>query len=529
MAAISPIVLHLLRLYGHPATPSQVQGIASPLPDTASLQAIAYFLHQCGVSTIRLFINKTELPELNHPFLLLRTTITGETEALHYHNGKAHTLSPGLEQAADLDEWMSDNQQAEVLAFDGEALQAAKLPPATPRSKAYPFLYAGGILLLIALLGLWAYRISSFPLWQQLLSVTSLFAAFISLILLLKEVGIANTYTRPFCSKTNYLGCSHLISSPLAANKWGISWAALGLTHALTPVLYLLLANPAPGLQLMSMVIWLTAAMVTMLYLIYKMWRLRTYCKLCLLVHSINLIGFVIAVVLFVQSPDTYTTLLTLQPILLFAGIALLTAWLVLSLYLLMHQIKRSAAEKAQLIDLSYGLLQHDPNADEKVLHQLLEQYHPLPLNTTDAEDEKPSLLLVVSLHCTHCAKLLLQFNTDHISEKWQTRILIVVDEHTPAAGTQTLLQALQQPTETPEDRIRLMQDWYATIDMVDKDEAAINLAEYPFCMAANRNILEHLPGIFMAGKKIPTPLGADILDLALFTRLQQLDAQETD
>lgn len=528
MAAITKIVHNLLLLYGHHLPGNPERRMNSPVPETEPLHTIAYLLHQSGVSSIRLFINKTDIPQLNHPFLLLRTTATGTLEALHYKNGNAHILTPALQQTTDIDDWIKENQQAEILAFDGDALQTATLPAAAPRSMAYLLLKAGAAILLTAVLCLWVVRVLSLPLYNQLISVAGLLTAFLSVIMILKETGLANNYTRPFCGKANYLGCSLLITSPLAANKWGISWAALGLTHAVTSMLYILLTDPSPVQQLMYMLLWLAPAIVTGVFLLYKMWKLRTFCKLCLLVHILNLLSFTIAFVLFMQVPDNYISIITLHNLFVFAGIALLAGWLVLALYLLLQHVKKLSAAYAQVKDLSYGLLKHNPSADDALLQQLLHNYQPLPLNTAGTDEEKPSLLLVVSLHCSHCARLLQTFTAGSVTDTWLTSLLIVADASTPAAGTKELLTGLQQNTAAPEERIKLLQEWYATNELISKDEAAFDLQAYPFCIGAADNILDQLPGIFIAGKKIPSPLGTEIFDLALFTRLQQLEAQET-
>lgn len=528
MAAITEIIHNLLLLYGHPAPSRFARNIISPLPETEPLNAIAYRLHQCGVSSIRLFVDKNDILQLNHPFLLLRTTATGVLEALHYKNGNAHVLSPSTQQTTGIDNWIKENEQAEILAFDEEALQAATLPAPVPVNIAYPLLKAGGIVLLSAVLYLWVLRVMAMPLYNQVLSFTSLLTALISLILILKETGLASNYTRPFCGKANYLGCSLLITSPLAANKWGISWAALGLVHSATSMLYILILNPLPEKQLMFTLLWQTPAIVIIAFLLYKMWKLRTFCKLCISVHVLNLLGFTIAAILFSRAPDKYIPSFTSTAVLIFAGVALLAGWLVLALYLWLHHIKKSASANAQITDLAYGLLQYNPAADEALLQRLLRTYQPLPLYTAVPEEQKPSLLIVVGLHCSHCAKLVQLLTNSRITDNWFTDLLIVADANTPAVGTQALLISLQQHADKPEARIQLLQDWYSTNEFTDNDEAAFDLQQYPFCIDTAANLIDHFPGIFIAGKKIPYPLGTDIFDLALFTRMQQLEAQET-
>lgn len=527
MAAITPIAQNLFRLYGHSLSRAQERHFTSQFPESATLDAIAFLLHQSGVNTIKLFVSEAEIVELKHPFLLLRSNPDGTMDALHYHNCTIHQLSPTLQPINALPGWLANNHHIEILAFDGEALQKAAIPKAPIRNRTKQILLRGAVLLLAVLLTAWTMRMPPMSLYNWVPASASLLVAFISVVLILKEIGLADNYTRPFCGKANYLGCSQLITSPLAANKWGISWSAAGLAHAATLPAYIIVKGPSADLLLMFTLLWQVPAIITATILLYKMWKLRTFCKLCLLVHTINFISFATVATLFSVSPEQYWTTLSLHSLLVFAGTALLTGWLVLTFYHALRTQKKLTAANTRSTDLTYGLLQHDAAADEAILQQLLQTCQPLPLYAETPGDERHPLLMVVSLHCTHCARLLQQLSNDQIKDNWKTSLLIAVDEQTPATGTKTLLTRLLQTEANPADRIRLLQDWYYTPDLTGTDEAALNVLDYPFCISSSKMLIEQLPGIFIAGKKLPHPLGADTLALALFTRLQQLEAQE--
>lgn len=476
-----------------------------------ALARISFFLFKNNVSNAITNIEIEHLSQSNLAGIAAQTDDLGQNFYYHWENGQRHllfSLSHVPEGAYQF------NNTARFMVYDKEALAATNFNNASSRSSLHLTLKRFFIILFSLLIILYADVFRNIALPMLLVQISSLLNVAIAGIILFKEHSIFNAFTDRFCKSEVYTGCNKLLHSKASIVVGKLSLATFGVAVYFSVFLYSLFAESSD--QYIYWTFMLSAgAVLASLLLVIKMVVIRTFCKLCLWIHAINLLSFLGLCLLLL--PLVNISFVGYNAMLLWVICFVTASFLVYFVIHFIDTIQKNNASQDEVRSLKLALLESVLlKPKDENLQRASASYRPLAFSFS--EDYDLSLTLVLSTHCHFCAELIATIVQQNLTEKIGTLEIYLYSEHTDATVSKFLFDLEHATSETT--ALALLVDWYKE-DRGPRNRLAGAASEErllpSFCLSTQDLPYAELPAVFINGIFIPHTFNAKDLEKLLY------------
>ncbi|KAA5534578.1 vitamin K epoxide reductase family protein [Taibaiella lutea] len=478
-----------------------------------ALARISFFLFQNNVSNVITNIEVNRLSGSSMAGIAAQTDDQGQTFYYHWENGHRQLLFSLNHTAEGSYEF---NTTARFMVYDKDALAAASfISNASTVASSGPKLKYSLITLSILAVILYADIFKSIALPMLLVQISSLLNAAISGIILFKEHNIFNAFTEQFCNSEEYTGCNKLLHSKTSMLFGNLSLATFGTAIYFTIFLYSLLAGSSE--TYIHWAITLSAvAVIASLLLIIKMIVIRTFCRLCLWIHSINLLSF-LGLYLLLSAPSENAFRINYNAVLLWVTCLIITSILLHQAIRFINVFQKEKANGDEIGSLKSALLENVlAKPEDENLQRTNALYQPLSLYFSEENDLE--LTLVLSTHCHFCAALITTIVQKNLKEKISKLKVYLYTANEDPADVKFIHDLEQAPSD--ETVMALLIDWYKN-DKGHQNEAsarAISEKALPaFCLPKQDLPYAELPAVFINDIFIPHIFSAADLEKLLY------------
>lgn len=504
----------LLRLYDKPRDIIPDQQGSGDFWSTDVLLQLSFLLYRINITSAVSRLPPEAVARAPFAGITEQTDQLGQTFYYHWHNGTKTLLH--AKQYTDEGAYPPGVPVA-FLAYDADALRETNGVGTGSRKKnRFARLYLPALILLPLLL-LTTGLLRHTALVLIALQLGCLVNGFLATVLLFKERNVQNSFTERFCAATSYTGCNKLIHDGASRLLGSVTLAQLGTGLYTGLFIFSLLLTFRQDTDTSFLFFIPAAAVASSLLLVLKMMRLRTYCRLCLWIHTVNLLLLLswgllqrpFGQVWWPGDPSLVWTCLV-------AGLAL-GAGALYAIICYTDLLQKGIAARSQVRSLKYELLKAVLQAgkDER-LALTLEHRTPLPIRLGE---EGPDLAMILSLHCRFCADLVRALLQPELAGKFG-RLQLYLFLNTPGAESLQLAAALEQATE--DRRLPLLHQWYE--HTVRPHSGGYNGTAAPveaslpaYCLRQQELPYEELPAVFINGVRLPQSYSAEDFEVLSF------------
>ncbi|MFN8244335.1 MAG: vitamin K epoxide reductase family protein [Ferruginibacter sp.] len=500
MPPVITILKNFFRLKHKPPPGGCIRYAFYNFPGTDTLDCIGYFLSLSGTRSMPFTGTGKELNEAAFPVFIECTDDRGQPAYFHSQGQALWQVYPQCrEEKKGLAAIPDGNWN--MLAYDEAAdVTAVALPPAFRQAQMNKtILRSTAIILLTAGFFGALLHLHTQPVFVLLTWLGALVNLFLSLVLYFREQRFFEDFTRPFCGKNNYLGCSRLMQSAFSDILPGFSWASMGIIFYGALLAIPLMAPVRAGAALMGC--WLIAAVLVSVALVFTMMRIRVFCKLCLFIHAVNLLMLAVYVWRSAgwQQWSYFTPAFMLNGLLALALAAFF--YLVMKAFLQLSAGSREKLAASRI--LRPALLNSDLSADPDPHLAALFQAK-TPLTVTGANEAGIEVSLLVSMECRHCAELMEEACATLFYKDVCRVQLYFLCEEDDWQGQVFLNQLAQEATGDPGKLFAAVRQWYRHRRYPGKQAAVSRPATAPsFCLRTDEVVFATIPAVFFDGRRI--------------------------
>jgi uncharacterized membrane protein/protein-disulfide isomerase len=419
-------------------------------PDYPSLLSITDILDDLNIENSAIEIKKEQLPEIPVPFMAHLKSNGGEFVIVNNRNDLDRQFSKFFER------WSG----VVVLAEKPDGWQHLENNHSLQKKKQKTFANAAFITVLAAFI-----IASSLLTWQwQQTSLLFIAAAgiFISWLIVSKDLGIENKIGDEVCGKQD--DCSSIIKSKGAKLPLGISWSDVGMIWFSFLLLLLLINSFEKTLSGFYILISLlfTFGLPFTIFSVYYQWRVKKWCRLCLITVGLLWLQFLILIPQWQQITNwkfDWNNLILSGLILVFVS----STWFAVKS--LLKSNKKLESENFVHIrfknnpDVFTSLLQKQKKIDTTPFE------NDLQLGNADADLQ---ILVACNPYCTPCAKAhkvlheLVEKNNIGLTVRFAIKTENKEDKRLKAA--EYILQLLTD--KSIDYKRKVFHDWYEWMDM---------------------------------------------------------------
>ncbi|MFT4094217.1 MAG: vitamin K epoxide reductase family protein [Niabella sp.] len=334
----------------------------------------------------------------------------------------------------------------------------------------------------------------------------SILGIFMCSQILLQQVGGTSTFVKQVCGNNRDRGCNAVLKSKVAVLLPGISLGDVGIMYFSFLFVFVLLSTLNNNMTNAIILIG-ASTIVGILFSMYSIWyqktRVKTWCKLCLLVMSVIWTQAIVISIFILKDAMVFSY--NHNSILLYS-ISALTAltWIF---------TKPLLAEQRRVFILEEALMKWERNPtifinhlqNQPVIHEM---HWPDDIRLGNPE-ARIRLLVVCSPYCVPCAKA--HKEIEDLLEIYDNQISITIRFNTQGNGlTNThnatinhIINAYKQyGSKTIEDWFRMMnlKNWQQQYHPADKLNNELLEQYKKFCAEAN---ITHTPTFFINGYKL--------------------------
>jgi hypothetical protein len=474
-----------------------------------TLTRISFFLYHHNISNaISYATTYTSIPE-NLRGIAKQTDDLGQVFFYHIGNGLKQLL---YAQAYTAQGVIDPGTASPVLLYDAEALDKLRFdarPPARGRRQ-----YVAGMLAALIIIAAVLYHAAASVKGPEYFIplIASLLNCGISFVLLFKERNIFNAFTEPFCSSAQFQGCNKILHRRDSVLFYGITLARTGVVCYLSFSLYIVLC---PATAMYGGLIYLLSftAVAASVALVAKMVFIKTFCRLCLWIHAVNVLNGVMLLAIN-HSASALPKAPGIKACVLFILCFLAASLIASGVLRLIDIIQRAAAAKKETKGLKQELFRHilTKGIDPKLVDTLTG--HP-PLAIPVSAESDAEITLVLSMKCHFCASLINTIYEERFREK--IGILKVYLYAANADSALSQFAAELAGSSSAADKMTLLKTWYADAYMPQLHPPVPGAALPAFCLDTAALPYQELPAVFINSVFMPHRLGERDLETMLY------------
>lgn len=364
-----------------------------------------------------------------------------------------------------------------------------------------------------------------------ILMITSVSGLMVSLVLVIRSLGISNHLVDKLCD-SKQLSCNAVLFSP-ASRFGGISWSDVGLIYFASQFL-ILITSLQFGLSsnfILLSVMGITGVFFTP-FSIYYQWKLRSWCRLCLIINTL----------IWIQAAVFIAMLQHIENIQITAG-SLWYCFLIIAFleFAWMFILQPLAKVNQGLTANNLSLLQVKRNT--QAFLAVLQQQHRVDTSPLTNEIQIGNalsnwqIIVACNPYCTPCAQT--HFKLDELLEKYPDigiSLRFVIPSNTDDIRSKVVIRILQHIMASSgviippcEFARMIMHEWFSIMDLQKfsttfpdngYDPSALITAHEKW---SNDSDIRFTPTIFLNGYELPRQYNVDDL-LYLLPGLREME-----